>query len=47
MDEEVESTWRDAPGLVGFFTTVDHKRIGIRYIVTSFVFSSSPARWRW
>ena len=27
-----------SPGLLGFFTTVDHKRLGIRYIVTSFVF---------
>ena len=30
--------WEDAPGLPGFFTTVDHKRIGMRYIYTSFVF---------
>ncbi len=27
-----------APGLKGFFTTVDHKDIGIRYIVTAFIF---------
>ena len=38
VPDDVERRWRDAPGLVGFFTTVDHKRIGIRYIVTSFVF---------
>jgi cytochrome c oxidase subunit I len=30
--------WESAPGLMGFFTTVDHKVIGIRYIVTAFVF---------
>lgn len=30
--------WEDAPGLVGFFSTVDHKRIGMRYIYTSFFF---------
>ncbi len=30
--------WEDKPGLVGFLSTVDHKRIGIRYIVTAFVF---------
>ncbi len=32
------SIWETAPGLKGFFSTVDHKRIGIRYIVTAFVF---------
>ena len=36
--ERIERAWRDRPGLLGFFTTVDHKRLGIRYIVTSFVF---------
>jgi cytochrome c oxidase subunit I len=30
--------WETAPGLKGFFSTVDHKDIGIRYIVTAFVF---------
>jgi cytochrome c oxidase subunit I len=30
--------WETAPGIKGFFTTVDHKDIGIRYIVTAFVF---------
>jgi hypothetical protein len=30
--------WETSPGLKGFFTTVDHKEIGIRYIVTAFVF---------
>ncbi|HEX3424819.1 MAG TPA: cytochrome c oxidase subunit I [Acidimicrobiales bacterium] len=37
-EERLEHTWRDAPGIPGFFTTVDHKRIGRRYIYTSFVF---------
>ena len=37
-EERIEEAWSDRPGLLGFFTTVDHKRIGIRYIVTSFVF---------
>src|SRR3954464_1119057 len=36
--EHVEHRWRDSPGIPGFFTTVDHKRIGLRYIYTSFVF---------
>ena len=30
--------WEGEPGLKGFFGTVDHKKIGIRYIVTAFVF---------
>jgi cytochrome c oxidase subunit I+III len=35
---ELEDVWEDRPGLLGFFTSVDHKRVGIRYIVTSFAF---------
>jgi cytochrome c oxidase subunit I len=30
--------WETRPGLAGFFGSVDHKQIGIRYIVTAFVF---------
>ena len=37
-EEALETIWRDAPGLAGFFSTVDHKRIGMRYIYTAFVF---------
>jgi cytochrome c oxidase subunit I len=29
--------WKTAPGWRGWFTTVDHKEIGLRYIVTAFV----------
>jgi cytochrome c oxidase subunit 1 len=32
------STWSDAPGFWGWLTTIDHKRIGKRYIATAFVF---------
>jgi cytochrome c oxidase subunit I len=32
------SLWETTPGIQGFFTTVDHKEIGIRYIVTAFAF---------
>jgi len=31
-------TWADRPGLMGWLTTVDHKRIGRRYIATAIVF---------
>ncbi len=34
----LQSIWETKPGLYGFFSTVDHKEIGIRYIVTAFVF---------
>ena len=29
--------WKGAPGLAGFLSTVDHKEIGKRYIVTAFI----------
>ena len=35
---DLERSWRDPPGLWGWLTTVDHKRVGIRYIVTAMVF---------
>ena len=31
-------TWSDRPGFMGWLTTVDHKRIGKRYIATAIVF---------
>lgn len=34
----LQRLWEDSPGLKGFFGTVDHKVIGIRYLVTAFVF---------
>ena len=34
----LEETWKTEPGLKGFFGTVDHKKIGIRYLVTAFAF---------
>src|SRR3954469_22274705 len=30
--------WTDKPGLMGALSTVDHKRVGRRFIVTAFVF---------
>ncbi|MBV9913945.1 MAG: cbb3-type cytochrome c oxidase subunit I, partial [Sinobacteraceae bacterium] len=34
----LQRLWESKPGLAGFFSTVDHKEIGIRYIVTAFTF---------
>ncbi|HEX2850102.1 MAG TPA: cytochrome c oxidase subunit I [Acidimicrobiales bacterium] len=38
VEEAMERRWRDAPGIPGFFASVDHKKIGVRYMVTAFVF---------
>ncbi|HEX2638322.1 MAG TPA: cbb3-type cytochrome c oxidase subunit I, partial [Gemmatimonadales bacterium] len=34
----LEDTWRRRPGLRGWLSSVDHKSIGKRYIITAFVF---------
>ena len=36
--ERLEQSWAEAPGFLSWLTTVDHKRIGVRYLVTAFVF---------
>jgi cytochrome c oxidase subunit I+III len=38
LETRLAETWRDKPGLIGWITTVDHKRVGRRYIATAFVF---------
>jgi cytochrome c oxidase subunit I+III len=38
LEARLAKTWGDAPGLWGWITTTDHKKIGIRYIVTGMVF---------
>jgi cytochrome c oxidase subunit I+III len=35
---KLETTWSDKPGIKTFLTSVDHKKIGKRYLVTSFAF---------
>ena len=34
----LEQVWEDTPGLAGFVTSVDHKKLGIRYMVTALTF---------
>ena len=34
----LEKAWTDKPGFVGFISTVDHKRLGMRFVVTAFAF---------
>jgi cytochrome c oxidase subunit I+III len=36
--ERLTELWEERPGLASFFTSVDHKRIGTRYLVTAFAF---------
>ena len=38
LHRALERTWSDIPGFWGWLTTVDHKRVGRRYIVTAFAF---------
>jgi cytochrome c oxidase subunit 1/cytochrome c oxidase subunit I+III len=38
LEKRLHAVWETAPGLYGWFATVDHKEIGIRYIITAFVF---------
>ncbi len=38
LAERLERTWETPRTLVGWFSTVDHKRIGKRYLVTAFAF---------
>ena len=36
--QRLENIWETTPGIAGWFSSVDHKEIGIRYIVTAFAF---------
>src|SRR5687768_5427815 len=38
LADRLERIWGGHAGLAGTLTSVDHKKIGIRYIYTSFVF---------
>ncbi|HET7062189.1 MAG TPA: cytochrome c oxidase subunit I [Nitrosospira sp.] len=38
IERKLAATWESQPGWRGWLSTVDHKAVGLRYIVTSFVF---------
>jgi len=38
LSARLRSLWESKPGVYGWFATVDHKTLGIRYIVTAFIF---------
>jgi len=35
---KLEQTWRDPPGIIGWFSAINHKTISIRFMVTTFGF---------
>src|SRR2546430_10939352 len=38
VKEQLEETWSEPGGIRSLFTTVDHKRIGMRYLITGMLF---------
>ena len=38
LEAALRKTWTREPGLWGWLSTVDHKEVGRRYLVTAFVF---------
>jgi cytochrome c oxidase subunit 1/cytochrome c oxidase subunit I+III len=38
LAEKLDRIWEAKPGIAGWLSTVDHKDIGIRYIITAFAF---------
>ena len=38
LDRRLAAAWAGPPGLIGWLSSVDHKDIGRRYVVTAFVF---------
>ena len=38
LPARLKALWETKPGLYGWISSVDHKTIGIRYLVTSFIF---------
>ena len=38
LEARLERTWLRPPGIVGWLSTVDHKEIGRRYIITALIF---------
>lgn len=38
LAERLTALWETKPGVIGWLASVDHKEIGIRYIVTAFIF---------
>ena len=38
LEDRLNKIWEEKPGWRGFLSTVDHKTIGLRYLVTAFLF---------
>ena len=39
LNDRLKALWESEGGFTGWLATVDHKQIGLRYIVTAFAFS--------
>ena len=38
LRQRLNEIWETKPGIIGWLSSVDHKEIGLRYIVTAFLF---------
>jgi cytochrome c oxidase subunit I+III len=38
LAEKLNELWETKPGVIGWLASVDHKEIGLRYIITAFIF---------
>ena len=38
LEKRLESTWSNPPGFIGWISSVDHKDIGRRYVITALIF---------
>ena len=38
LEQRLESTWSNPPGFIGWISSVDHKDIGRRYVITALIF---------
>jgi len=38
LNAQLQKTWQDPPGVIGWLSAINHKAIGIRFIFTAFVF---------
>jgi cytochrome c oxidase subunit I+III len=38
LADKLQALWETKPGVIGWLSSVDHKEIGLRYIVTAFIF---------
>ncbi len=47
LRDKLQTIWETKPGLIGWLSSVDHKEIGLRYIVTAFILLAIGGSRRW